>query len=231
MSNNDLAGRTLLLTGATGSLGPVVAAKAIERGAAVLLCDISADRLSALVADLGGAPKSAVVSLTDPVAVERLAVEAGNVDAVLHMVGGWKGGQSLPLAPLEDWPWLLERVVTTTMLVARAFAAPLAAAPNGRFVTVSTPQATAPTSKNAAYAAAKAASDAWTLALANEFEGTQATANIVVVPAIVTQQMRAAKPDAAFSTYVSAEAIADVMLDLAAERALGLNGQRIVLQP
>ena len=61
---------------------------------------------------------------------------------------------------------------------------------HGRFVLVSAGQAQAPTHPNASYAAAKAASETWTLALADRFKGTGATANIVVVEAIVTLDAR-----------------------------------------
>ena len=65
---------------------------------------------------------------------------------------------------------------------------------HGRFVIVSSGQAQAPTHKNAAYAAAKAAHEAWTLALADRFRGTGATANIVVVGSILTPEMREEEP-------------------------------------
>ncbi len=68
-------------------------------------------------------------------------------------------------------------------------------APHGRFVLVSSKQAQAPTATNAAYAAAKAAAEAWTLALADGFEGSDATANILVVDAILTPRMREEEPD------------------------------------
>ncbi len=236
MTAPALVGRVVVLTGATGGLGPVVAEQGAAAGATLVLCDRDETRLTGLVTRLAlpsERVRTAAVDLTDADAVRRFADDTegwhGHVDAVLHMVGGWRGGTPLPEAPADDWPWLVERVVTTTVNVVRAFAAPLKAAANGRFVTVSSPQACAPTSSNAAYAAAKAASDAWTLALADEFAGSSATANVVVVPAILTPQMREAKPQAAFSNFVEAEAIAETMVALCAENAPGSNGLRIVL--
>ena len=60
---------------------------------------------------------------------------------------------------------------------------------------VSPAQAQRPTSTNASYAAAKAAAEAWTLALADRFRATGATANVVVVGTIVTPAMREESPD------------------------------------
>ena len=78
-------------------------------------------------------------------------------------------------------------------------------------------------------AAAKAAADAWVLALADEFKGSAATANILVVPAIATPRIREAEPEAALGSFVDAETIAAAMLALCAEVTPGLNGQRITL--
>ena len=51
----------------------------------------------------------------------------------------------------------------------------------GRFVRVSSPQAERPSHTNAAYGAAKAVAEAWTLALAEELGERGGTANIVRV--------------------------------------------------
>ena len=105
----------------------------------------------------------------------------------------------------------------------------LAASPHGRFVLVSSKQAQAPTNTNAAYAAAKAAAEAWTLALADGFEGSAATANILVVDAILTPRMREEEPDKAFPTFTPAEDIADGIAFLCSDAAKKMNGQRFPL--
>ena len=95
---------------------------------------------------------------------------------------------------------------------------------------VSAGQAQAPTHPNAAYAAAKAASEAWTLALADRFKKTGATANIVVVGAIVTPAMREESPDKDFSTFTPAEEIAEAIVYLCSDDAASMNGQRLTLR-
>jgi len=110
-----------------------------------------------------------------------------------------------------------------------AFHDQLVASPNGRFVLVSAKQAQQPSNSNAAYAAAKAAAEAWTLALADGFVATRATANIVVVDAILTPQMRAESPGKEFPTFTPAEHIADAIAFLCSEAAADMNGQRLQL--
>src|SRR4051812_34144447 len=101
--------------------------------------------------------------------------------------------------------------------------------PAGRFALVSAKQAQAPSNGNAAYAAAKAAAEAWTLALADGFAGTAATANIVVVDAILTPRMREESPGKEFPSFTPAEHIAETIAFLCSDSAAETNGQRLGL--
>ena len=113
----------------------------------------------------------------------------------------------------------------------RAFAEALAAGEHGRFVLVSSSQAQAPSGTNAAYAAAKAAAEAWTLALADTFReaGSAATANIVVVNAILTPAMRAEAPEKPFKTFTPAEDIAEAIAFICSDAGARMNGKRLPL--
>ncbi|TML73531.1 MAG: SDR family oxidoreductase, partial [Actinobacteria bacterium] len=161
---------------------------------------------------------------------EGIAERLGQVDGLVHLVGGWRGGSPIEEAPLEDWDVLEDLLIRTLQNSTQAFASRLMASGHGRFVVVSAGQAQAPTHMNAAYAAAKAAAETWTLALADRFRGTGTTANIVVVGAIVTPAMRAESPDKDFSTFTPAEAIAGAIAYLCSDEAAPMNGKRIDLR-
>ena len=45
----------------------------------------------------------------------------GRVDALLHLVGGWRGGQPLHEEPLEDWALLHDLLIRTVQHTTRAF--------------------------------------------------------------------------------------------------------------
>jgi NAD(P)-dependent dehydrogenase (short-subunit alcohol dehydrogenase family) len=112
----------------------------------------------------------------------------------------------------------------------RAFAPLLkAAGEHGRFALVSSSVVARPTAGNAAYAATKAAAEAWTLTLASELAPTQGTANVVVVTAIVTPQMREANPEKAYKTFTDVAEIADALVYLSSDAARKMNGQRLHL--
>jgi len=226
------------IAGAAGGLGPSVARALADEGASLALTDRDPSRLDDAVAELGlpdARVDARVVDLLDEDATrawaQALTDRFGGVDAIAHLVGGWRGGQPLGEAPLSDWDWLHDLLVRTVQHTSRAFLPALKASGRGRFVLVSAAAAQKPTSTNAAYAAGKAAAEAWTLALADELAGTGATANIVVVNAILTPQMRAENPDKEYPTFTSAEDIAEAIAFVFSDAAAKMNGKRVALHP
>jgi NAD(P)-dependent dehydrogenase (short-subunit alcohol dehydrogenase family) len=230
VSGGSLAGRVVAITGAGGSLGPHVARGLSEAGATLALADVASDRLEALEA----ADRRAL-DLLDPAAPEAWARELeerfGHVDGVVHLVGGWRGGKPLAEAPLEDWDVLSDLLVRTVQHTSRAFHGALSRSEHGRFVLMSAKQALEPTDTNAAYAAAKAAAEAWVYALAQGFgsSGSGATANVIAINALVTPEMRAAEPDKAFKTFTDAGDIADAIRFVLSDAGAKMNGQRLAL--
>jgi NAD(P)-dependent dehydrogenase (short-subunit alcohol dehydrogenase family) len=235
---SDLDGRVIAIAGVGGGLGPVVAARLAEAGATVAGTDRDQGALDSLASELAIPAErwdGRAVDLLDEDAARAwcaaLADRFGRVDALLHLVGGWRGGEPLHEAPLADWDLLHDLLVRTVQHTTRAFHDQLAASEHGRFVLVSAKQAQRPSNANAAYAAAKAAAEAWTLALADGFDETAATANIVVVDAILTPRMRAESPGKEFPAFTPAEHIAEAVAFLCSDAAAKMNGQRLALHP
>ena len=232
---NELEGRVIAVAGVGGGLGLLVAAELGARGATVAGTDRSEEALAALGAELGLGERwdGRAVDLLDEEAVRSwcaaLVERFGRVDGVVHLVGGWRGGQPLQEAPLEDWALLHDLLVRTVQHTTRAFHEQIAASPHGRFVLVSAKQAQAPSNTNAAYAAAKAAAEAWTLAFADGFEPGGATANIVVVEAILTPRMREENPAGDFTRFTPAEELAAAIGFVCSDAAARMNGQRLAL--
>jgi NAD(P)-dependent dehydrogenase (short-subunit alcohol dehydrogenase family) len=232
----DLTDRVIAIAGVGGGLGPLVARRLADAGATVAGTDRDQAALDALAAELGLSPDrwdGRAVDLLDEEAVRgwcaALVERFGRVDGLVHLVGGWRGGQSLHEAPLSDWELLHDLLVRTVQHTTRAFHDQIAAGSRGRFVLVSAKQAQAPSNANAAYAAAKAAAEAWTLALADGFEPGGATANIVVVEAILTPRMREESPGEEFPTFTPAEDVAEAIAFLCSDAAAKMNGQRLPL--
>jgi NAD(P)-dependent dehydrogenase (short-subunit alcohol dehydrogenase family) len=232
----ELEGRVIAIAGVGGGLGPLVAARLAAGGATVAGTDRDEATPAALGEDLSLAAEGwdgRVVDLLEEAAARdwcaALVERFGRVDALIHLVGGWRGGTPLHEASLSDWELLHDLLIRTVQHATRAFHDQIAASEHGRFVLVSAKQAQAPTNSNAAYAAAKAAAEAWTLAYADGFEPGGATANIVVVDAILTPRMREENPGKDFPTFTPAEHVAEAIAFLCSDAAAEMNGQRLPL--
>jgi len=233
---NSLDGRVYAIAGIGGGLGPLVAARLASAGAIVAGTDRDQGRIDEVEGELGLPAErwdGRAVDLLDEEAARgwcaALLERFGWVDGLLHLVGGWRGGQPLHEAPLADWELLQDLLIRTVQHTTRAFHDALVSSEHGRFALVSAKQAQAPSNSSAAYAAAKAAAETWTLALADGFAGSSATANIVVVDAILTPRMRAESPDGDFASFTPAEHIAEAIAFLCSDAAAETNGQRLSL--
>lgn len=237
MTTTPLLGRRLLITGAGGGLGPIAAATAVAAGARVALWDHTTDTITGLRESLTDGPgtveRTSALDLLDAPTVGRamgeLVAAMDGLDAVWHLVGGYRGGVNFEEEPLDHFDLLFSLAVRTTVHVARVAAPALMKSPHGRFVTVSAPIASSPSGNAAAYSIAKAGSDAAVMALADRFKSSSATANIVVVNAIATPAMVEAEPQKDWSRFTSAQHLADTMTYVSSDAAATMNGQRIRL--
>ncbi|HET6831099.1 MAG TPA: SDR family NAD(P)-dependent oxidoreductase [Solirubrobacterales bacterium] len=234
----DLDGRVIAVAGVGGGLGPAVASRLTADGATLALADIDLDRIEAAVEGLEleeDRLDMQAVDLLDPAAAagwcSSVQGRFGGVDGLLHLVGGWRGGDPIESFDMSDYEWLHDLLVRTVQNATRAFHGALAASEHGRFAIVSSTQAQGPGGTNAAYGATKAAAEAWTLALADSFADTKATANIVVVNAILTPGMREHNPGKEYPKFTPAEQIADALAYLCSDAAGRMNGQRLELHP
>jgi NAD(P)-dependent dehydrogenase (short-subunit alcohol dehydrogenase family) len=225
-----MSGRVVVVTGAGGPAGQAVVRRLAAEGAKVVAVDARPQ------AELPGV-ENVVADLLRPHVVGDLAREVGakygRVDGVIHLVGGWRGAKSFADTPLEDWDFLNDLLIRTLQHVSLAFGPLLAGTDgepvNGRFAIVSATAARSPTQGNAAYGAAKAAAEAWTLALADSLAGTGSAATILVVKALVHDGMRAERPEAKFAGFTDVTTLAEAVAGLWDSPAEDVNGQRLDL--
>jgi NAD(P)-dependent dehydrogenase (short-subunit alcohol dehydrogenase family) len=225
--SGPLEGRRIAVAGAGGGLGPTVVRALADAGAWVAAADRTDAHLD-VVRDVAGDARAA--DLVTAEGAQAWAEALGEVDGLLHLVGGWRGGENLEDCDLADLELLEKLLFHSVVHTTRAFAPLLkAAGERGRFALVSSSVVAKPTAGNAAYAATKAAAEAWTLTLASELKPTQGTANVVVVTAIVTPQMREESPEKAYNTFTDVTEIADALVYLSSDQARKMNGQRLHL--
>ncbi|MBO1753606.1 SDR family NAD(P)-dependent oxidoreductase [Allobranchiibius sp. CTAmp26] len=224
----DLSQLVIVVTGATGALGPAVVRRAAGAGAHVVAAGRDETALAELASATDGSVSPSTVDLADEQATlawgHELVEQYGRVDGLLHLVGGWRGGKGIVESDLADWDVLHASLIQTLQHASRALHDPIRDSPRGRLAIVSSTGVARPRAKNASYAAAKAAAEAWTLAVADSFSGTQAAASVVRVMALLTPQMREARPDAAFKNYRDVDDVAAQLVSLWDSPAAEVNG-------
>ncbi|RBQ20155.1 short-chain dehydrogenase [Spongiactinospora rosea] len=221
-----LSAKVIVVTGAGGPAGQAVVRRLAAEGDTVLAVDAHHHP------DVEGVERH-TVDLLQPHAVGDLARDVaaryGRADGVVHLVGGWRGAKSFAETSLADWELLHGLLIRTLQHVSLAFDPLLRESGDGRFVIVSAEAARSPTQGSAAYAAAKAAAEAWTLAMADGFAGTRAAATILVVNALVHDAMRAENPGATFPGHTDVNDLAEIVAGLWEAPAVEINGRRLDL--
>jgi 3-oxoacyl-[acyl-carrier protein] reductase len=160
--DTGLAGKGVLVTGASGGIGAACARAFAGEGARVVVhYHRGESRAREVAAALGGAPV-VQADLTDEHEVDRLFAETrtalGRIDVCAAVAGVWPA-QDLPVwgLPLERWEATVRQNLTTTFLTARAFLREVARNSHGSLVLVGSTAGLVGEAGHADYAAAKSA--------------------------------------------------------------------------
>ncbi|MFJ6026555.1 SDR family oxidoreductase [Pseudarthrobacter sp. NPDC092424] len=231
----------VLVTGGSGASGVAVARALSAAGCRVFTVGSDRQRIEAAAHQAGDGVTPLVCDLAGLDDVRRLrkdvSTAAGAVDAVIHLVGGWRGAKGIPDQSDDDWEFLERGSITTLRNVSRTFFEDVAASPRGRFAIVSSTMAEKPTAAVASYAAAKAAAEAWTMAMADGFRRAaesgagEAAAVVLVVKALVDDELRRSHPERSFPGATDVADLAGAVVRLFGQPAAGLNGTRVRLEP
>jgi 3-oxoacyl-[acyl-carrier protein] reductase len=157
-----LAGKGVLVTGASGGIGAACARAFAGEGARVLVhYNRGEERARALAAELGGAPV-AQADLTVEAEVARLFADArealGDIDVCVSVQGVWPR-EDVPVweLPLERWQETLQLNLTAAFLVAREYLREVERLGDGSLVLVGSTAGLFGEAGHADYAAAKSA--------------------------------------------------------------------------
>jgi NAD(P)-dependent dehydrogenase (short-subunit alcohol dehydrogenase family) len=218
----NFLGRSVLVSGASGSLGTAVVEAFLDAGAAVTAVarkagELEGERLRWFAADLS--------TVAGAEAAAAAAVEhGGKLDVLAHVLGGFAGGS--PTFETDDEAW--ERMMALNLRA--AFVTVRAALPRmldnsyGRIVAVGSRVGVEAVPGLSAYAASKAGLNALIRTVAEENKDNGITANVVLPSVLDTRGNRHAMTDADFERWVTPRALAGHILWLASEEAGDITG-------
>jgi len=215
-------GKVIVVTGASGALGKVVAETALARGARVAGVDHAASQIPATASriELGGVDLSDAAAAKN--AIEAVAAHFGSCDALINIAGGF-AFETVAEGDARTWQRMYALNVLTALNASRAAIPHLAASSAGRIVNIGAIGALQAGSGMGAYAASKAGVHRLTEALAAEWKG-RITVNAVLPSTIDTPANRASMPKADFGKWVTPLELAEVILFLVSDAASAVTG-------
>ncbi len=208
---------SVLITGAAGGLGNAVVEAFLATGATVYGADLSWKRQ----------PHSNPRFHPIEANLIEAAKLAAPVDTLLHLVGGFGGGQPVAETSDEIWDKMLDLNLRSAYTIFRAVLPGMMKAGKGRIVAVGARAALDPMANFAAYSVTKTALVALVKTVALEVKDSGITANVVLPSVIDTPGNRAAMPTADPSKWVTPQSIADLLVWLASDAAGNVSGAAI----
>jgi 3-oxoacyl-[acyl-carrier protein] reductase len=194
----DLAGRTALVTGATGSIGRAIAHTLHANGATVTISGTRIEMLDSLAGQLGGRVHVVRCNLADREDVENLvpAAEAamGHLDILVNNAAITRDNIFVRLKD-EDWDEVLAVDLTAAFRLIRAAVRGMMRRRFGRIIGVTSVVGLTGNAGQANYAAAKAGMIGMTKSLAREVASRGITVN-TIAPGIIDTAMTGALTDA-----------------------------------
>ena len=218
---SDLDGRNAVVTGASGVLGAAVAQALHDAGAKVTGIDIvSADApWPILIADL-----------TDAGATADALRQAGRVDILANVAGGFTMGDTVDGTSDETWDFMFNLNARTVLNAVRAAVPDMRERGSGKIVNIGARAALRGTGAMGAYCASKSVVLRLTETLADELKASGINVNCILPSIIDTPRNRTDMPGADFSKWVSPAEVAAVVLFLASDAANAVHGASIPVE-
>lgn len=227
--------KVVMITGAAGGIAKGIIHKFATDGAKLVLVDSSGEGLKARIDELSDVLNDYIIVRADlgkpedaNHAVRQAEEQFGQIDALIHTVGGWAGGSPVhetDISVFENQIYLNTRILFVTL--GRVAKHMVDKEIKGSIVAILAKTGLAGAKDTAAYAASKAAAQRIMESMAMELKEYHIRVNGVMPSIADTPANRQAMPNADFSRWVTPEQIADTMAFLASDAANAITGQAL----
>jgi 3-oxoacyl-[acyl-carrier protein] reductase len=194
----NLAGKTALVTGASGGIGGAIAKALDAQGARVALSGTRVDALNAVKDELKNDPAVLPCSLSDSKAVDALVGQAeavlGRLDILISNAGVTKDGLLLRMKD-EDWETVLKVNLEAYFRLSRAALRNMMRNRWGRLIAITSVVGVTGNPGQANYAASKAGLIGFSKATAQEVASRNVTVNCIA-PGFIASAMTDELPEA-----------------------------------
>lgn len=230
----DFTNQVVMISGAVGNLGQVVARSFQACGAKLALVDRGEDRLKETFPDLVNSADYLLVNcadLMDEGAVEESVAESlqhfSRIDVLVNTVGGFRAGSPLHETPIETWDFLHNLNARSVFIACKKVIPHMLKQGSGKIINLAARPGLEGQAGMAAYSASKAAVFRLTESMAKELKDQGINVNCIIPGTIDTSANRGANPDADFSTWVTPESLSEVILFLSCSASRDIHGAAI----
>ncbi|HUB26858.1 MAG TPA: SDR family NAD(P)-dependent oxidoreductase [Tepidisphaeraceae bacterium] len=224
---NDLSNQVVLITGAKGGLGTNVTDAFLAAGAtvvgssrAIADSDFPNPRFAAIPADLTNSDSAQKLA-------DCMIRRFQRIDALVHVMGGFAGGKSIPDTDDSTWDKMLGLNLKSAVNILRAVIPHMRRAGRGSILAIGSRQALEPSAGLSAYNASKAALASLVRTAALENKDAGITANVILPATMNTEANRKADPAADPSKWVQPGRVAALAAFLASAAAADITGAAI----
>ena len=222
--------KVIFVTGAKGGLGTFVTQHFLAAGGIVAGASRSIKQ-----EDFPGAnfvPLDIDLTKAAPVreALESVVSRYGRLDVLVHLLGGFAGGQTVAETDDATWEQMRDLNLTSAFYVLRAAIPYLRKSGHGRIVVIGSLAAVEPHAELGAYVTFKTALQMLVRTVALENKDAGLTANVILPGTMDTPANRKAMPDADSSKWLQPGAVADLAFWLAGDGTAHITGMSIPIE-
>ena len=229
-----MSNQTIIITGASGSLGSAVVTKILPLEANLVLISRSIEKNEELLTSFNY-PNSKYLVLAGDVSsedsiqsfVSRTKEKFTHIDVLIHIAGTYKGGKPLYESDTTLWDTLFDLNAKSLFLLAKSIVPIMLEQKSGIIISVASKSAFDLSPNSGIYAASKNVTVKLTQTLAKELIHTNIRVNTILPSIIDTEPNRKDKPKNAFSHRVKPESIAYVIEFLLSDKARDITGAAI----
>src|SRR5208283_553418 len=222
--------RIVFITGAKGGLGTFVTQSFLQQGDMVIgasrhmdSSEFPSPNFRAMSVDFTNEGQ-----VHDSIA--KIIAEFGRLDVLVHVLGGFAGGQSIATTDDATWKRMQDLNLTSAFYAFRETIPHLRKSKNGRIVAIGSLTAKESQPNLGAYVTFKAALSTLVQTVALENADAGLTANVILPGTMDTPANRQAMPKADFSKWLNPKRVAELILWLADERAAQITGTVIPIE-
>jgi NAD(P)-dependent dehydrogenase (short-subunit alcohol dehydrogenase family) len=222
--------RIVFITGANGGLGAFVTQSFLQQGDKVIGASLHMDSSEFPSPNFRAMPVDFTNEQQVHDSITKVIAEFGRLDILVHVLGGFAGGQSIATTDDATWKRMQDLNLTSAFYVLRETIPHLRKSKNGRIVAIGSLAAREPQANLGAYVIFKAALSTVVQTVALENADAGLTANVILPGTMDTPANRQAMPNADFSKWLNPQRVAGLILWLADEKAGQITGTVIPIE-